>query len=62
MKFTFDNKEYELNKEKLSGFFNDEENPIKDLNEDIILSLLEGKTLDFEKAYYSAACNNCFNG
>ena len=32
------------------------------MSENIILEILEDKELDFEKAYYSAPCSECFNG
>ena len=53
MNFKFQDKEYNLNKENLDAFFNDEENPINNIDEEFILSFLEGIDLDFEKAYYS---------
>lgn len=48
-----------LNKENISEFFNDEENPILNINEEFILELLKDKELDFEKAYYSLPCPDC---
>lgn len=62
MNFIFDEKEYILNDEKLVDFFNDEENPINNIDYKDILSILEGRELDFEKAYYSAPCSECFEG
>ncbi|MDD6795841.1 MAG: DUF3785 family protein [Clostridiaceae bacterium] len=62
MKFTVKEKEYELDKEKLSAFFNDEEAPIKDINEDDILNIIENIKPDFDVAYYSSPCEECKNG
>ena len=59
MKFTVNNEEHILDRENFGAFFNDEEKPVKGASEEYILSLLEGKELDFEKAYYSVACQNC---
>ena len=59
MNFKFDNKEYSLNKEYLDAFFNDEENPINNIDEEFVLNLLKGRNLDFEKAYYSFPCEYC---
>lgn len=59
MKFFTENKEYILDEEHFGEMLNDEENPIKDINEDDILNILEGKELDFEKAYYNYPCLNC---
>ena len=50
MNFKFKDKEYNLNKENLDAFFNDEENPINNIDEEFILSFLEGIDLDFEKS------------
>lgn len=52
MKYTLDNS-------KLDNFFNDEENPINNIKAEDILSIIENRELDFEKAYYSLTCENC---
>ena len=39
-KFTFDDKEYILNEDNLEYFVNDEENPIKDIDEKKIIEIL----------------------
>ncbi len=59
MKFMANNKEYILNKEHFGEFLNDDENPIKDIDEEYILNILEGKELEFEKAYYNYPCLSC---
>lgn len=48
-----------LDKEKINVFFNDEENPISNINEETILNIIEDRELDFEKAYYSLTCEEC---
>lgn len=59
MKFLANDKEYILDKEHFGELLNDDENPIKNIDEDYILNLLEGKELDFEKAYYNYSCVSC---
>jgi hypothetical protein len=59
MKFLAGNQEYFLDKEHFGELLNDEENPIKNISEDDILNTLEGKELDFEKAYYNYPCLSC---
>lgn len=59
-KFKFEEKEYTLDNENLGGFFNDEINPIEGLDESGILNLLEdGRDINFSKAFYSLACEEC---
>ena len=48
-----------LENEKLEGFFNDENNPIKDINEETIIKMIKDRNVDFEKAYYSLTCESC---
>lgn len=61
MKFKFEEKEYLLEDEKLVDFFNDEENPIENIDANKILNILDGRELDFEKSYYSSPCAGCFD-
>ena len=62
-KFKFDEKEYLLNEEKLYCFFNDEENPINDDDEEKIIKILNNsEKVDFSKAYFNLACENCKSG
>lgn len=56
MKFNYNNKDYELSKDNLQDFFNDEESEIIDIDAEFILNLLEGHPIDFENAYYSYPC------
>ncbi|MGL4571110.1 MAG: DUF3785 family protein [Clostridium sp.] len=62
MKYTFNYEDREINltKENLIEIINDEESPIVDIEIDKILNLLnEGSEVKFEKAYYSAPCEEC---
>lgn len=59
MEFIVNEKKYSLDKSNLDAFLNDEERPIKDLNADDILNILEGRDLDFEVAYYESICEKC---
>ena len=62
-KFKFDEKEYILNEENLYCFFNDEENPINDVDEEKIIEILNNSDkVDFSKAYFNLACENCQTG
>ncbi len=62
-KFTFDEKEYVLNEEKLECFFNDEENPIKDIDEKRIIEILNNSdAVEFSKAYFNLPCEVCEEG
>lgn len=59
-KFIYDNKEYTLDKANLNSFFNDEVNPISDINEDNILDMLcNGRNVQFSKQFYSLPCEEC---
>lgn len=59
-KFNFDEKEYILSEDNLYCFFNDEENPIDDIDESKILDILsKSSVVDFSKAYFNLACENC---
>ncbi|MEG0296189.1 MAG: DUF3785 family protein [Clostridium sp.] len=59
-KFNFDGQEYDLNDDKLNGFFNDEVNPINAIDESNILQILnDGQGVDFSKSFYSLACEDC---
>lgn len=62
-KFTFEGKEYNLNKDNIDYFINDDINPILDINEEIILEILNGsEKVDFSKAYFDLPCSNCMEG
>ena len=61
--FKFDEKDYELNEENLDSFFNDEENPINDVDEKKIIEILNSSDkVDFSKEYFNLACGNCKTG
>ncbi len=63
MKFTYKEKEYNLTKENLIDFYNDEEKEVSGIDEDKILTLLENlEFIDFEEQYYQEACGECLNG
>ena len=60
MNIKFNNKNYDLTKEKIGCFFNDEENPINNLDEDKILDIINnGRDITFTKAFYSLPCEEC---
>lgn len=62
-KLNFEGKEYNLNQEKLVGFFNDEEKEITGIDENKILEMLNNSTeVDFERTYYKEVCENCLAG
>lgn len=51
-KFTFDDKEYILNEDNLEYFVNDEEKPIKDIDEKRIIEILhDSGNVEFIKAF-----------
>lgn len=62
-KFSFDNKEYELNKDNCSDIVNDDEKPVNgfDLNEALRL-LNQAEDVDFDLEYYQEACPECLDG
>lgn len=63
MKFMYKEKEYNLIKENLIDFYNDEEKEVSGIDEDKILTLLEKlEFIDFEEQYYQEACGECLNG
>lgn len=56
-KFTFDDKEYILNEDNLEYFVNDEENPIKDIDEKKIIEILHNsENVEFTKAFFDFPC------
>lgn len=56
-KFTFDEKEYSLNKDNLIYFFNEE---VKDFDLDKLFEILnESNKVSFSKAYYDGPCEEC---
>lgn len=62
-KFSYDEKEYLLNEANCSGLINDEENPVKGINLNTILELLnESKGINFDVEYYQEACPECLAG
>ena len=62
-KFKNEEKEYILSKENIEYFANDEENPIEDISEENILDIMANSDkVDFSKAYFNLACENCKAG
>lgn len=58
--FKYEDKTYDLDESNLIEIINDEENPIKDIDIERILKLLnEGEEIAFDKAYYSSPCEEC---
>ena len=47
-RFTFEGREYKLDKENLDYFINDEENPIKNIDLDKVLEIMTNKWI-FQK-------------
>jgi len=62
-KFTYEDNLYELNENNFAGLINDEEKPVKGIDKDDILKLLnESEEVDFDLAYFDQACQKCFAG
>lgn len=62
-KFNYDNEEYILGKDNFDELINDEDKPVKDVDLDTILQLLnEGEDVDFDEEYYMEACPKCLKG
>ncbi len=62
-KFNFNEKEYELKKDNCSGLVNDEEKPIKGIDLEEIINLLnQGNDIEFDLEYYQEACPECLKG
>ncbi|WP_244833981.1 DUF3785 family protein [Clostridium sp. BJN0001] len=58
MEFEYNSKKYLLNEENCDGFFNDENNEVKDISLEIVLDSLSHskKSIDFSKEYYASKC------
>lgn len=62
-KFTFEDKSYELGEGNFGGFINDEEKPVEGINEEEIITLLNGsEEVDFGVEYYEETCPDCPEG
>ena len=62
-KFIFDDKEYILNEGNLEYFINDEDNPIKDIDEKKIIEILHNSdNVEFTKAFFDFPCESCSEG
>ena len=63
IKFTYEDTEYILNANNCSELINDEEKPVKGINVDSILNMLnESRCVDFDIEYYQEACPECLAG
>ena len=61
-KFTYEDTEYILNANNCSELINDEEKPVKGINVDSILNMLnEADDVDFDIEYYQEACPEWFS-
>lgn len=62
-KFTYENKEYVLSEKNCSELINDEEKPVRGIEVDDILNILnEAEEIDFDIEYYQEACPECLSG
>ncbi|MEG1408547.1 MAG: DUF3785 family protein [Terrisporobacter sp.] len=63
-KFKFDQQEYILDKDNFDELINDEEKPVKDVDLDLILKVLNesGEDIIFDEEYYMEACPKCLAG
>ena len=62
-KFVFEDKEYKLDENNLDYFVNDEENPIKDIDEKKIIDILNNaEEVEFTKAFFDLSCQECKSG
>ncbi|MPQ45368.1 DUF3785 family protein, partial [Clostridium tarantellae] len=59
-KVNFQGKKYELNKDNLQDFFNDEIKPIKNFSIEKLIEIFnDSDKINFEQSYYKEACYNC---
>ena len=60
-KFTFDEKEYILDDENFDELINDDEKPVKNIDKDTILQLLNEspEEINFGEEFYIEACPKC---
>ena len=58
--FNYNEKTFELDAEKCAFFLNDEEKPILGIGvQGILEEMAQSDMVDFAKAYYDQACENC---
>lgn len=61
--FSYNEKKYVLGTNNCSGFINDDEKPIKNVNTEKILDLLNKcDEVEFDMEYYQEACPECLAG
>ena len=59
----YENKEYVLSKNNCSELINDEEKPVRGIEVDDILNILnESEEIDFDIEYYQEECPECLSG
>lgn len=62
-KFNYDEKEYLLNESNCSGLLNDDDKPVKNIDLNKILELINtSENIDFDVEYYQEACPECLAG
>lgn len=59
VKFMYNNKEYILNEENCSGFYNDEERPVEGLDFDDVMELLSNELPYIDTEYFNQTCELC---
>lgn len=63
-KFNFDEKEYILSDENFDELINDDEKPVKNINKDMVIELLNNspEEIIFDEEFYIEACPKCLKG
>lgn len=63
-KFKYDEKEYILNDENFDELINDDDKPVKDIDKDMIIELLNNspEEIIFDEEFYIEACPKCLKG
>lgn len=63
-KFIFDEKEYILEDENFDELINDDERPVKNIDKDMIIELLNNslEEIIFDEEFYIEACIKCLKG
>lgn len=63
-KFNYDEKEYILNDENFDELINDDDKPVKDIDKDMIVELINNspEEIIFDEEFYIEACPKCLKG
>ncbi|WP_018589338.1 DUF3785 family protein [Terrisporobacter glycolicus] len=63
-KFNYDEKEYILNDENFDELINDDDKPVKDIDKDMIIELINNslEEIIFDEEFYIEACPKCLKG